>query len=125
MKTRAHLDMVDPESMSLLGLMMGRIIENNLAIPDLAKRAGRLRGKLGITAGKMSLTLNFDQGVIHLIRGLDSGLKASVSGSLAGLLSVSLGKGPVQSFLAGDVSFTGNPFFVLKVLPLFCVQSDK
>ena len=50
--------------------------------------------------------------------------RARVRGSLDGLLQVSLGRGPVRSCLAGEVSFKGNPFFVLRALPLMRVQTD-
>ncbi len=109
----------DPERMSLLGHMLGGILETNLARREAASLARRLRGSLGVTAGNMSVTLAFGERGVTITRGLSAGLKACIRGSLDGLLQVSLGKGPMRAFLAGDVSFSGNPFFALKILPLF------
>jgi len=117
-----NLVIADRDSMSLLGLMLGGLLARNLSHPDGRALASKLSGALGVTAGKMSVTLRFDRGAVTVTRGLADGLKARVRGSLDGLLQVSLGRGPVRSFLAGEVSFKGNPLFVLKVLPLMRVQ---
>jgi hypothetical protein len=118
MPEQVKLDIVDRERMSLLGLMLGGVLADNLARPEGAALARKLSGALGVTAGKMSVTLRFDRGPVTVVRGLEDRLRARVRGSLDGLLQVSLGRGPVRSFLAGEVSFRGSPFFVLKVLPL-------
>lgn len=124
MSDEPDLTIVDPPRMSLLGLMLGGVLARNLAQPEGRAAARKLNGALGVTAGKMSVTLRFDRGAVTLTRGLENRLKARVRGSLDGLLQVSLGRGPVRSFLAGEVSFKGNPFFVLKVLPLMRVPAD-
>lgn len=124
MKRPTGLNIVDRDQMSLLGLMLGSIIENNLSSPKGAALARRLRGKLGVTAGRMSLTLEFDNGSIKMILGEGGGLKASVHGSLDSLLKVALGEGIIRPFLSGEVSFSGNPFFLLKALPLFYANRD-
>jgi hypothetical protein len=113
------------EEMSLLGLMLGGVLERSLERPDCARRARRLKGDLGVTAGKMSISLRFDRGEIRLVRGLPERPRARVRGSLDSLLQVSLGRGAVRAFLAGEVSFRGNPLFVLSVLPLMRVEPDK
>jgi hypothetical protein len=122
MSGAVELSIVDEERMSLLGLMLGGLLADNLALPEGAARARKLSGSLGVTAGKMSVTLRFDRGPVTVVRGLEDRLRARVRGSLDGLLQVSLGRGPVRSFLAGEVSFRGSPFFVLKVLPLMRVR---
>jgi hypothetical protein len=119
------LTIIDREQMSLLGLMLGGVLARNLSRPAGRAAAAKLSGALGVTAGRMSVTLRFDRGPVTLSRGLDDGLRARVRGSLDGLLQVSLGRGPVRSFLAGEVSFKGNPFFVLKVLPLMRVPPGE
>ncbi len=110
--------------MSLLGLMLGGVLEANLKTDQGKASARKLRGSLGITAGKMKITMRFAQGNITIVRGHAENLTAKVKGSLDGLLQVSLGRGAIRSFLAGEVGFSGNPFFVLKVLPLIRVQRD-
>ncbi|MBW2275891.1 MAG: SCP2 sterol-binding domain-containing protein [Deltaproteobacteria bacterium] len=124
MSEQTDLTIVDRDRMSLLGLMLGGVLERSLASTEGRSAARKLSGNLGVTAGKMSVTLHFDGGAVTVTRGLDDRLKARVRGSLDGLLQISLGRGPVRSFLAGEVSFKGNPFFVLKALPLMRVQPD-
>jgi hypothetical protein len=122
MSAESNLTIVDRDRMSLLGLMLGGVLARNLERPEVSAAAAKLNGDLGVTAGKMSVTLSFDRGRVTVTRGLGDRLKARVRGSLDGLLQVSLGRGPVRSFLAGEVSFKGNPLFVLKALPLMRVE---
>jgi hypothetical protein len=116
------LETVDKQQMNILGLMIGGIIETNLRRPEMASLARELKGNVGVTAGKMSVTLSFEDGVVTLTRGLRKRLRASARGTLDGLLQISLGKGAIRSFLAGDLSFSGNPFFMLRILPLIRVE---
>jgi len=108
----------DRGSISLLGLMLGEVVENNLRRPEGAALARRLRGSLGVVAGRMAITMSFEGDRVVLRRGIAERPRARIKGSLDGLLQVSLGRGAVRSFLAGDVSLRGNPFFALKLLPL-------
>ena len=125
MEKKPELRIVDRERMSLLGLMIGGIIERGLMNPAKAALVPRLKGKLGVTAGRMSLTLEFDRRSVIVTRGLDASLKATISGSFSALLGVSLGKGIVGSFLSGDIGLSGNPLFALKTLPLFRVDRQE
>ncbi len=93
--------------------------------PEKAARVRRLEGKLGVIAGRMSLTLEFDRSSVAVTRGLNDPLKATIRGSLSALLGVSLGQGIVGSFLSGDIGLSGNPFFALKTLPLFRVDRTE
>lgn len=112
------LTIEDRDRMNLLGLMLGGVVASNLASTKGAALAARLKGALGVTAGKMSITVKFAGGEVTLSRGLESGLKSHVRGSLSTLLQVSLGRSPIGAFLSGNVSFTGNPLFLLKLIPL-------
>ena len=125
METTPKLQIFDRERMSLLGLMIGGIIERGLDNPAKAALVGRLKGKLGVTAGRMSLTLEFDRRSVIVRRGLDLPLKATIRGSLGALLGVSLGQGIVGSFVSGDIGLSGNPLFALKTLPLFRVDRQE
>jgi len=122
MSEPSDLTIVDRDRMCLLGLMLGGVLARNLARPEIRAAARKLSGDLGVTAGKMSVTLSFDSGAVTVTRGIGNRPRARVRGSLDGLLQVSLGRGPVRSFLAGEVSFKGNPLFVLRALPLMRVQ---
>jgi putative sterol carrier protein len=126
MKSSPSLIIVDQDQMSLLGLMMSRIVGDNLARPEGAARASKMSGRLGVTAGRMSLTIDFNQGIVSVTRGLGGPVKARVKGSLGSLMRIALGQGPIRSFLAGEVSIKGNPLFALKAMPFFKVkQRDR
>ena len=112
------------DEMSLLGLMLGEVLEANVAQPRGAALARQLRGSIGVRAGRMAVTIRFDRRSVALARGIDSNVKARVKGSLDALLQVSLGRGAIRSFLAGEIGFGGNPFFLLKALPLMRVGFD-
>ena len=112
------------DEMSLLGLMLGEVLEANLSRPRGAALARQMRGSVGVRAGGMTVTIRFDRGRVALVRGLDPKVTARVKGSLDALLQVSLGRGAIRSFLTGEIGFGGNPFFLLKVLPLMRVSAD-
>ena len=124
MPDQSQLIIEDRERMNLLGLMLGGVIARNLAHPEVAALARKLSGSLAVTAGKMTITLRFDRGPVTVIRGAADRPRARIKGSLDGLLQVSLGRGPIRSFLAGELSFKGSPFFALKTLPLMRVRAE-
>jgi hypothetical protein len=124
MSTGLAFEIEKRDEMSLLGLMLGEVLEANVAQPRGAGLARQLRGAVGVKAGGMAVTIRFDRGRVSVARGLDADLKARVKGSLDALLQVSLGRGAIRSFLTGEIGFGGNPFFLLKVLPLLRVRSD-
>lgn len=125
MPQNPKLNYIDRDSLNLLGLMLGGILEENIASPRGSDLVRKLRGAVGVTAGKMQITLRFHEDGITVVRGIEPGTRARVKGSLDGLLQVSLGRGAVRSFLAGEVSFSGNPLFVLKMLPLLRVDRSR
>ncbi len=120
-----EVKIVGRDRMSLLGLMLGKIIENNLAFPRKAARAQGIKGRLGVTGGRMSLTIAFDGDTITIERGLTPPLGATIRGSLDGLLYVSIGGGILRSFFSGDIFVSGNPILALKALPLFRVERPE
>ena len=124
MSTGVAFEIEKRDEMSLLGLMLGEVLEANVAQPRGAALARQLRGAVGVKAGGMAVTIRFDRGSVSVARGLDEVLKARVKGSLDALLQVSLGRGAIRSFLTGEIGFGGNPFFLLKVLPLLRVRAD-
>lgn len=124
MSTGVAFEIEKRDEMSLLGLMLGEVLQANVAQPRGAALARQLRGAVGVKAGGMAVTIRFDRGSVSVARGLDEVLRARVKGSLDALLQVSLGRGAIRSFLTGEIGFGGNPFFLLKVLPLLRVRSD-
>ena len=121
MSTGVAFEIEKRDEMSLLGLMLGEVLEANVAQPRGAALARQLRGAVGVRAGGMAVTIRFDRGSVTVARGLDDVLRARVKGSLDALLQVALGRGAIRSFLTGEIGFGGNPFFLLKALPLLRV----
>lgn len=109
---------VEHDRMNLLGLMLGDVLLKNLSRPSGSSLASKLSGAIGVTAGKMSITIQFTGTDVILKRGLDSTCTSKVRGSLSSLLQVSLGMSPIALFLTGKISFSGSPFFLFRILPL-------
>ena len=108
----------DPRRMNLLGLLMHGLIESNLRDPAVAAAVGRIRGDVFVQAGDMGVTLRFGGGVVSIQRG-DSGRSiARVRGGMQDLLGMVTGAGLVGPVLAGRVRIGGNPFVLLRILPL-------
>jgi hypothetical protein len=108
----------DPPSMSLLGLLLGSIIARQADRPETIKRLERLRGAMVVEAGTMTITLQFADGKVTILRGAVEGARARVRGSMEALLNISLGKGMVGPWLTGRIKTRGSLIMLLKVLPL-------
>lgn len=113
------------DEMSLLGLMLGDVLGSSLSRPENAALARKLSGGIGVRAGSMEVAIRFEKGRVVVSPGAPRRPTARVAGSLDALLQVSLGRGAIRSFLAGEISFSGNPLFLLKVLPLLRVGSRR
>jgi hypothetical protein len=119
------LEVEDLPDMHLLGLILRSLITRNLADPKKALRAARLRGIAAVQAGEMKLTLDCQPGKLVLRRGHPEKARARVKGSLAAFLDIALGGGLVRPVLDGDISVGGNPFFLLRLLPLLRAPREK
>lgn len=108
----------EPEKMSILGLLMQGLLSNNLADEGKYARACSMSGDILVQAAKMSVTLRFADGVLTIIRGDAGQARAKVAGSMGSLLGVVTGDGVVRPFLSGKLKIGGNPFVLLKMLPL-------
>ncbi len=104
--------------MSLLGLLLGNIIERQADQPDIIKRLNKLRGALVVEAGTMTITMQFADGKVTILRGAAEGARARVRGSMEALLNISLGMGMVGPWLAGRIKTKGSLLMLLRVLPL-------
>jgi hypothetical protein len=107
-----------PESMNLLGLLMRGLLEENLRVPANARAAARMRGEVAVEAGGMEVTLRFADGGITVLPGASGRPRARVRGGMQDLLSMVTGGGLVGPVLAGRVRIGGNPFVLLRMLPL-------
>ena len=122
---KVSVEIVNIENISLLGLMVGRMIERNIADAKKARAAQKVSGKVGVTAGRMEVTLEFDRNTIRIHGGLQKPLRAAIRGSLSELLQIAVGKHPIVSFLQGRVKLGGNPLFALKIMPFMRASSRR
>ncbi|MBI4952448.1 MAG: SCP2 sterol-binding domain-containing protein [Myxococcales bacterium] len=107
----------EPERMNLLGLLMRGLLAANLEEPALRARALGLRASIHVRAGDMHVTLRFAEDGVHISAGAEAS-NARVSGDMKALLGVVTGAGMIGPVLRGRVRIGGNPFLLLRVLPL-------
>jgi hypothetical protein len=111
-----------PERLNLTGLVLMSLLEQNLHDESMRARAGRLQGKVGIQAGRMRVTVHCDSGRFVISNGFSPDLRAKVSGPMDVFLQVPLGKNVYWLVVTGRLRIGGNPFFLLKLLPLMRVH---
>ena len=108
----------DPEHMNLLGLLMAGLLESRLSDPALRDRALRMRGAVAVRAGDMEVALRFGE-TGPVVQALGQGrFRARVSGSMPAMLGVVSGGPMVSPVLQGRLRVSGNPFWLLSLLPL-------
>ena len=109
-----------PEGMNLLGLLMKGLLAINMDDESKYARAKNIEGDVQVQAGRMVITLRFHGGVLTILNGPSGKPRARVRGEMAALLAVVLGKWGfvVGKAMSGGLVPGGNPFFLLKILPL-------
>ncbi|MFH1129945.1 MAG: SCP2 sterol-binding domain-containing protein [Pseudomonadota bacterium] len=114
----------DPPTMNLLGLIVGNILERNIADPKARAYFAKLGGDVVVQAGEMFVTLEFKKGELVITRTLSSNPRAKIKGALRAFVDLALGKSVFGLFLSGRLKIQGNPFFLLKMKPLLLVKSS-
>jgi hypothetical protein len=107
--------------MSLLGLILGSLLERNLAQPEVQRGARALAGDVVVQAGKMTVSLRFDGGDITVVRGAVEQPRAQVVGSLEALMNLALGGGMVGPWLSGRLKTRGSLITLLRMRRLLQV----
>ncbi len=108
----------DPANMNLLGLLMRGLLAESLLDDARYAVAKKMRGDVAVRAGSMAVTLRFGGGRLTLVRGDSPSARARVAGTMTALLGVVLRQGMVRAFFAGKLRIGGNPFVLLRILPL-------
>lgn len=108
----------DPEHTCLLGILMKDLVATNLANDLVYERVRGMEGDIQVRAGDMVVTMRFGGGQLRIVEGERERPRASVQGSMPALLSVITGGGMIGPLLSGAIKIGGNPFTLLKVLPL-------
>ncbi len=107
-----------PETMNLLGLLMGGVLVDTLATRPRARRALAQKGDVCVRAGDMAVTLRFDGERVTIVRDDLGTARARVQGTVAALLGVVADGGIVRRVLGGEISVGGNVLALWRMLPL-------
>ena len=114
-----QVTITDPERMSMLGLILGSVLERRLAEPGPARLARLLRGDILINASGMEVLLRFGGGQVEITRErLPGRPTAEVTGSMSGMLAAALGRDRIRRFLRGDRTVRGRPDCLVGLLLL-------
>lgn len=111
-----------PETQNLLGLLVQNILANNMADDAKYARVRSLTADVQVQAGDMVVTLRFGDGKLTIVAGPCARPRASVRGEMGSFLRVATGGGVIGPVLSGGVRIGGNPFMLLKLLPLLQVS---
>jgi len=112
----AHIDLVDQEHMSLLGLLLRGFLAKQLGDPRVGARAVRLAGEFVLHAGAMAVTLTFIDGNVAIVEGASARARARLGGEMQALVDVVSGGGltsAARAVLSGRLRFSGNPLALL------------
>lgn len=112
----------EPEATNLLGLLVKDLAARNLANDLTYERVRHMQGDVQVRAGDMVVTMRFGEGKLTILDGERGEPRARVQGSMGALLSVVTGGGLLGPLVSGAIKIGGNPFMLLKVLPLIQVE---
>jgi hypothetical protein len=109
----------DPPKASLMALLMKGLVDDALKIDANGRAAAALRGAVRVRAGRREVVMVFNQGAVRIVTGgAELPVRAGVAGGMRDLLGIVTGGGMVWPVLSGRLRIAGNPFFLLKLLPL-------
>lgn len=119
-----RVEIVDPEGMNLLGLLLASVLERSLADPAATRLARRLRGEVLVDASGMQAVLNFQSGRVRIERGPARRPVARVEGSLTSLLDAALGRRRLEHAARGELRGRGRLLMLWRVLRLISPRSE-
>lgn len=106
------------EHLHLLSLLVRDRLEESLATPEGQRRAGRLKGAVGLSAGGMESRMRFEGDRVHLDQGPLTDTRVRGAGTFAAFLAICQGKVKAAQLLRGRLRVSGNPLLLMKALPL-------
>jgi len=115
---RVQVVLDEPERQNLLGLLIKDMIAANLAGGGHDGGLRSATGDIQVQAGAMVVTIRLGGGTVTILAGPSERPAARVKGDMAAFLGVASGGGLVGPLLRGEIGFGGNPFLLLKLLPL-------
>jgi hypothetical protein len=119
-----RVEVIDPERMNLLGLLLASILEQRLADPPCAAHAQRLRGEVLVDANGMRVALCFDSRCVRIERRRAERPIARIEGSLTSLLDAALGRRRFEHALRRELHARGRPLALWHVFRLISGRSE-
>lgn len=116
-----HVEIIQPERMHLMGLMLASLFEKNLSRPGAIERLKGKNTKIGISAGGMKITLHLKDGNIIIRNGFEGRLDAKVEGTMDGFMAFGVHRRMIGPWLKGKLRVSGNPFALLPMLWLTAI----
>lgn len=116
-----QLTIDDPKNMNLLGLMLGSLIERNLATPAGQAALRGLSGAVLIGAGPMRVALELGGDGVRVTREAPARVTAELRGSLATFAQVAVSDnllGMLAPVVTGKLAVRGNPLVLLRLRAL-------
>lgn len=113
-----EVKIVEINKISIAGLIIKRIIDNNLQDDRKYRKISRVDSIINIQAGRMKLQLILNRGDIEVKAGHHPNPTASVSGTLEAIMAMGQKKYhqmPIK-FLTGDFKIGGNPMALLPLM---------
>ncbi|HOX36623.1 MAG TPA: hypothetical protein PL033_01435 [Candidatus Brocadiia bacterium] len=111
-----YVEIVEPEKMHLMGLMLAHLFEKNLSKPGAADRLKSKDSRIGIGAGGMKITLHMSDGRVIVSKGFEGRIAARVEGTMDGFMAFGVHRSMVGPYLQGKLKIAGNPFALLPML---------
>ena len=115
----------DLPHMNLLGLFLRGLLERQLEDPVVARKLEGVRGHLGIQAAGMGLVLQFEGANVVMRMGEDLHARATVSGPMAPLVDILVGRYPLGAVLSRRIRVEGDLGFVWRVLPALRLSGGR
>jgi hypothetical protein len=100
---------VEPERMSLLGLMVAGMLERVLRDPGAVRHAMGIDGPVALEAGGMQVHLRFGPREVSVTRGPVARPVARLRGSLRAFLDAAIGRRRVEHVVRGQLRLGGRP----------------
>jgi len=94
--------------LSIMGLMVKALIDDNLKKPDRAALAAGLDFTAVLRVGPMAVTLSFRPGGIRLENGAIDRPTCMIQGDMRSFLKLGVGGNPVIPFLQGKIKVRGD-----------------
>lgn len=111
--------LVEPESMNLLGLMLGSVIRRQLLDANARRHARALRGEIAVNAGGMQIVIVFGPNEISISTQLSARRpRTRIQGTLIALLDAALGRRRLSHVLRGELFAWGSPWALWHLLGL-------